>query len=109
MIQPLLLVGLATEDQVSWALLNMVGKDANGWVFVVNAAGDIFVRVGIGGDVIDFFDTSVTHVDLACRIAVSGTFEVDEHLANEQAPDFFGMAMLDFNQPALKKTILSHF
>jgi hypothetical protein len=44
---------------------------------------------------------------LACGIGVTGTFEVDEHFANEHAPDLLGMAMFHLEKPSLKKIIRS--
>ena len=41
------------------------------------------------------------------RIGVTGTFEVDEHFANEHAPDLLGMAMFHLEKPSLKKIIRS--
>ena len=55
----------------------------------------------------NFFNSCVSHVDLACRIGVTGTFEVDEHFANEHAPDLLGMAMFHLVKPSLKKIIRS--
>ena len=60
------------------------------------------IRIGIRRNMFNFLNSSIAHVDLAGRIGVTWTFEVNEHFANEDTPDLLGMAMFHLEKPSLK-------
>ena len=97
-VQPLLLLSLAGEDQVGWTLLKMIREDSKSWTFCHRVVRFVGVRVR---DVFHLLDPSVPHVELAEGIRVVGRLEVDEDLSVEQAPNLTSVAVFDLDKPAL--------